>query len=186
MKAPLRLFLVRHGQVAANRELRYIGRRDEPLTELGVKQADRLGQALAPLPIDRVVSSPLVRTTATARWIATACGLEVELEVRLAEQHFGDWEGLSRAEIDQRGEAEILRRFDRDSAVTPPNLASARYEVSMAGRTHRDRIKLRASTIASGVAALRKVAAEVSATSGIPVVSVSPSGSPYPSPRLLA
>ena len=34
----IRLFLVRHGQVSSNRDLRYIGSRDEPLTDLGRRQ----------------------------------------------------------------------------------------------------------------------------------------------------
>ena len=41
----VRLFLVRHGQVSSNRDLRYVGSRDEPLTELGRKQAAALGRA---------------------------------------------------------------------------------------------------------------------------------------------
>ena len=46
MRWPLRLLLVRHGQVASNREMRYVGTRDEPLTELGKQQARSVGEAL--------------------------------------------------------------------------------------------------------------------------------------------
>ena len=44
MRWPLRLFLVRHGQVASNREMRYVGSSDEPLTELGEEQAAAVGE----------------------------------------------------------------------------------------------------------------------------------------------
>ena len=66
----VRLFLVRHGQVSSNRDLRYIGSRDEPLTELGRKQAAALAELMAPLPIAEVRSSPLSRAYDTASAIA--------------------------------------------------------------------------------------------------------------------
>ncbi|HEY4572645.1 MAG TPA: histidine phosphatase family protein [Thermoanaerobaculia bacterium] len=42
---PLRLLLIRHGEVLANREMRYVGARDEPLADSGIAQADRLTAA---------------------------------------------------------------------------------------------------------------------------------------------
>ncbi|MEM1246539.1 MAG: histidine phosphatase family protein [Acidobacteriota bacterium] len=117
-----RVFLVRHGQVAANREFRYVGARDEPLTELGEEQAAALGRSLGPLSLARVVSSPLLRTRQTADEIANAAGIEVEIDERLREQSFGDWEGLTRGEVAESSDAnrELLKRFDRDPSVAPP------------------------------------------------------------------
>lgn len=57
----LRLFLVRHGETASNRELRYVGTRDEPLAPAGERQADCLAAALAGLPFAAVYASPLRR-----------------------------------------------------------------------------------------------------------------------------
>jgi broad specificity phosphatase PhoE len=37
-----RLILARHGETVANREFRYIGRRDDPLSEKGQEQARQL------------------------------------------------------------------------------------------------------------------------------------------------
>ena len=118
----LRLYLVRHGQVEANREFRYVGRRDEALTELGRQQAAQLSEALGNLPLDLLLSSPLSRTAETARPIARRSGLEVSIDERLAEQSFGLWEGLSRDEIKALGSehAERLRDFDRDPRTAPP------------------------------------------------------------------
>ncbi len=117
-----RVFLVRHGQVAGNREFRYVGARDEPLTDVGEAQAAALGASLRAQPIARVVSSPLLRTRATAAAIADAVGATVEVEPRLREQAFGEWEGLTREEVLALGDShgDVLRQFDRDPTTAPP------------------------------------------------------------------
>jgi len=119
MRHPLRLYLVRHGEVAANRSFRYVGADDPPLTEVGESQAALLGVAMAELPVDAVVSSPLARARRTAERIAAAHRLEVALDPRLREQSFGTWEGLSRDEV-SASDPELLARWERDSSVAPP------------------------------------------------------------------
>jgi probable phosphoglycerate mutase len=118
----VRLFLVRHGQVASNRDLRYVGSRDEALTDLGRRQAGALAELLAALPLDAVVSSPLRRALDTAEAIAAASGRAVRVDDRLREQSFGTWEGLSRDEVRGRSavDAEQLLTWERDSKVPPP------------------------------------------------------------------
>ncbi len=118
----LRLFLVRHGESPSNREMRYLGRRDEPLTATGVRQAECLAEALAGLRVAAVHASPLERASATGRRIAEALGLALVTEARLIEQCFGDWEGLTRAEAAARGseEREQLLRWERDPEAAPP------------------------------------------------------------------
>jgi probable phosphoglycerate mutase len=122
--SPLRLLLVRHGQVASNREMRYIGRggSDEPLTEEGAGQADELAAALADLAPSAVLSSPLLRTRQTAERIAGRCGLDVAVEERLAEQSYGLWEGRTQTEVRELGEeqAALLRRCHEDPSCSPP------------------------------------------------------------------
>ncbi len=135
MKRPnLRLYVVRHGQVAANRDFRYIGRRDDVLTELGEEQALRVGEALAEVSAQRLISSPRLRARATAEAIAAASGLEVEVEERLGEQSYGDWEGLTRDEVQGLGDehSRRLATFDADTSVAPPggeSLAAAQRRV---------------------------------------------------------
>jgi broad specificity phosphatase PhoE len=120
MNAPsLRLFLIRHGEVLANREMRYVGARDEPLADSGLAQADRLAAALAPLPVRAVYSSPLARARETARRIAAARAVDLRIEPRLREQSFGEWEGLTRAEVLER-DRERLLRWEADLATPPP------------------------------------------------------------------
>lgn len=115
----LRLLLVRHGEVLSNRELRYVGARDEPLVASGVEQAVRLAAAIAPLPVRAVYSSPLDRARETGRRIAAAREVPLRLEPRLREQSFGDWEGLTRAEVLARDEESLLR-WESDLATAPP------------------------------------------------------------------
>ena len=122
MPPTLRLFLVRHGQVAANRELRYVGRSDESLTELGRQQAENLATAFTGLPISRIISSPLRRATATAEYIARATGVAVVGDDRLREQFFGEWEGLSRQEVKERSAEDRARlgAWEGDPGIAPP------------------------------------------------------------------
>ena len=120
MRPPhLRLLLVRHGEVLSNREMRYVGSRDEPLADSGIQQAERLASALAPLPVKTVYSSPLSRARETGRRIAEARDVPFLLELRLREQSFGEWEGLSRAEV-LASDAERLLRWETDLGTAPP------------------------------------------------------------------
>lgn len=117
-----RLLLVRHGETVANREFRYIGTRDDPLSAHGESQALLLADALAVLPLSAVYSSPLQRAYHTAVPIAEKLGLEARRLDGLRECNFGTWEGLSRAEVLARSEddARRLRAWERDATVAPP------------------------------------------------------------------
>jgi len=95
----VRLVLVRHGEVAANRNYRYLGRRDDALTGVGRRQAEALSRVLSELTVDAVLSSPLRRASETAEIIAGPAGVPVDIEPRLLELDFGDWEGRTRAEV---------------------------------------------------------------------------------------
>jgi broad specificity phosphatase PhoE len=116
----LRLFLVRHGETVSNQEMRYLGRRDEPLAESGLLQAGQLAEALGPLPIRAVYSSPLRRAADTGQRIALALELGLRLEPRLREQCFGEWEGLTRPEVLAGDGREALLRWEADLGLAPP------------------------------------------------------------------
>ena len=120
--ATTRLILVRHGQTEANREFRYIGVRDDALTEHGQAQARELAEALSMLPIVAVYSSPRQRAYHTALPIAARHSLAVQIMDALRECDFGTWEGLSRAEVlaGSTQEVERLHAWERDTAIAPP------------------------------------------------------------------
>ncbi len=119
----LRLFLVRHGEAASNLEMRYLGSRDEPLTERGTWQAAQLAKSLAVLPIAAFYASPLRRAADTALDIARPHGVPVTVDERLREGAFGAWEGLTRAEVFERGgeDAKLLVELERDPERAPPD-----------------------------------------------------------------
>ncbi len=115
----LRLFVVRHGETPFNREMRYLGTADEPLSPTGVGQAERLASSLGPLPLQAVYASPLSRAAETGRRIAEARQVDLRLEPRLREQAFGEWEGLTRSEVLDRDRDRLLR-WEADLGLAPP------------------------------------------------------------------
>ncbi len=106
-----RLYLVRHGETNWNREQRLQGVLDVPLNEAGAAQARRLADRFASFQIACVVSSPLVRASATAAMLADACACPLQLEPRLREVDHGSWSGLTLPEIGRR--FPLLVRDDR-------------------------------------------------------------------------
>ncbi len=98
----LRLLLVRHGETVWNREGRYQGVIDVPLSPEGERQAAALAVQLRSEPLAAVYSSTLRRAYYTAVPIAAAHGLTVIRDPRLNEINQGQWEGLRPAEIVRR------------------------------------------------------------------------------------
>lgn len=101
-KPRTRFVLVRHGQTEHSAEKRYSGSSDPALTELGVKQAAAVAQAVARFgQIDAIVASPAKRTQQTAKACAEALGIdaaEIETVDGFREMDFGVFEGLTREE----------------------------------------------------------------------------------------
>jgi broad specificity phosphatase PhoE len=117
-----RLYLIRHGETLANREYRYIGTRDDPLSALGETQALLLAEALSGLPIAAIYSSPLQRTYQTALPVAARHSLKAQRVDDLRECDFGTWEGLSRAEVLERSpeDSQRLREWEQNTSIAPP------------------------------------------------------------------
>jgi broad specificity phosphatase PhoE len=92
----------RHGRTAWNLEGRFQGQTDVELDETGVAQAKAAAQVLATLRPDAIVSSDLQRAARTAAELATLTGVEVAYDPGLREADLGSWQGLSRAEVDER------------------------------------------------------------------------------------
>jgi broad specificity phosphatase PhoE len=115
------LILVRHGQTVVNRDGGLQGRSDRPLTELGRAQATWAREALAGEGVERIVSSPLPRATETAE-ILTGLGPSVEVDERLVELDYGEWEGRALADV----AAEEWAAWQRDPGFAPPGGESLR------------------------------------------------------------
>jgi probable phosphoglycerate mutase len=93
------VYVVRHGEAEGNREGRFLGQVDPPLTETGIEQARRQGAALKGLGIARVLSSDLVRARTTASIIAEALGIPVESTPALREVSHGVIDGWLASDI---------------------------------------------------------------------------------------
>lgn len=109
----MRLIFIRHGQTEWNRQGRYQGRTDVPLCAAGVVEAHGAGAALRESGASLLLSSPLERARATARIIAARLGaVACQVDDRLIELGFGEWEGLTQTEIKARW-PELLRAWKR-------------------------------------------------------------------------
>ncbi len=105
--------LLRHGDTG---QRSYRGQLDDPLSELGWSQ---LRAAVEGGAWDAVVSSTLQRCASFARELAQARGLPLRLDARLAEYHFGDWQGVPIETLAQE-QGDALGRFWADPVAHPP------------------------------------------------------------------
>jgi broad specificity phosphatase PhoE len=131
------LYYIRHGETDWNVGQRLQGHRDTPLNARGRGQAGACGHILLDLMVRdgrmaadcAYVSSPLIRARETMELIRTAVDLEpdaYDVDRRLIEISFGDWEGLTLPEIAAR-DAEALAARERDKwGFTPPGGESYR------------------------------------------------------------
>ncbi len=116
MAEATRILAIRHGQTAWNADARIQGHTDIALDATGHWQAELLVQALADHELHAIYSSDLTRAHQTAAPLARHKSLPVTLDAGLRERGFGDFEGLSFAQIEQRWpeQAERWRRRDPD------------------------------------------------------------------------
>ena len=100
-----KVILVRHGETDWNKNARFQGQTDVPLSETGKEQAEKVGQRLAGEKISAIYSSDLSRAFETALAISRHHGLKIEKLKALREINFGQWEGMSRQIIlDEHGD----------------------------------------------------------------------------------
>jgi broad specificity phosphatase PhoE len=126
-----RLVIVRHADTAWTVSGQHTGRTDLPLNDDGIAKALGLRERLGAWTFATVWSSPLVRAAETAR----LAGYEPITREDLLEWNYGDYEGLTSAQIRERrpdwdlwrdgcpgGEnaGDVARRADAVIAALPP------------------------------------------------------------------
>ncbi|SPT74664.1 histidine phosphatase family protein [Arcanobacterium haemolyticum] len=114
-----RIILLRHGQTENNSQARIQGTQNTPLNATGREQASQAAAVLAPLGITRIVSSDLDRAVETAAAVSRETGIGVEIDDRLRERGYGEWEGLTSVEI----KAEYPEAWARWRAGEEPGVA---------------------------------------------------------------
>jgi broad specificity phosphatase PhoE len=112
--------LLRHGDTRLSPEHRFSGLSDEPLSADGARQVEAAAQRLASgARIDAIVSSPLQRAAATASMVAEELGLTATSDDDLRETDFGEWEGLTFSEIQDRWPQAVVA-WQHDPHQAPP------------------------------------------------------------------
>jgi len=117
-----RLVVIRHGVTDWNREGRFQGHRDPPLSDSGRHEARLAGARLladSELRPDRIISSTLARAKETAEAIGATLGVPVEPDRRLIEIGQGDWEGRTHAEL-ERSDGDRYRAWRDASGIRQP------------------------------------------------------------------
>jgi len=91
------IYLARHGETAWSLTGQHTGLTDLPLTENGESNARRLGERLKGLSFTKVFASPLQRAYRTCQ--LAGFGPAAEVDPDLVEWDYGQYEGLTSAEI---------------------------------------------------------------------------------------
>jgi 2,3-bisphosphoglycerate-dependent phosphoglycerate mutase len=120
------LVLVRHGESQWNLENRFTGWVDVPLTEKGIEEAKKAGDKLKleKIHFDKAYTSNLQRAQNTLQLILEKLGqtgLAVEKHEALNERHYGDLQGLNKAETAAKFGDEQVKIWRRSYDVPPPN-----------------------------------------------------------------
>jgi 2,3-bisphosphoglycerate-dependent phosphoglycerate mutase len=118
------LVLIRHGQSVWNAANRFTGWTDVELSEKGEIEAADAGIKLADIRFDVVHTSGLIRAQRTADIVMsknTVSGkISTRVDERLNERHYGDLQGLNKAETAEIHGADQVHIWRRSFDVPPP------------------------------------------------------------------
>jgi 2,3-bisphosphoglycerate-dependent phosphoglycerate mutase len=117
------LTLVRHGQSLWNQENRFTGFVDVPLTEQGRNEARLAAKALQGLRFDVAYTSALTRAQETLAILLETLGQRVPVirDAALNERHYGDLQGLNKADAAKEFGEQQVKLWRRSYDVPPPN-----------------------------------------------------------------
>lgn len=121
-----RLFLARHGEVAAPWRERIYGCLDVPLSERGEEQSRLVAALYSGVALDRVVSSGLARADFCASRIVEAAASAGDAptpwvrDPRLREIDRGDWAGWDRPTLEQASPGAWEAFWEADGVFVPP------------------------------------------------------------------
>ncbi len=109
--------LLRHGELEGG--VKYRGRVDDPLTAAGRLEMEGVWDRVKG-GVDLIISSPLSRCHGPASEWAKEAGIKCVSDERIAEMHYGEWEGLTPEEIMMRYPGILERwRADPESVQVP-------------------------------------------------------------------
>jgi len=115
-----RVFIIRHGETEWSLNGRHTGHTDIGLTEHGRELASRLGKFLEPGHFSLVLTSPLTRASETCR--LAGLGERAVADPDLEEWDYGDYEGLTRSEIEDRDPGWVVFRDGCPGGESPEDV----------------------------------------------------------------
>ena len=122
------LILLRHGESTWNRENRFTGWTDVPLTDRGIEEAVAAGRLLAAEGVlPDVAHTSVLERAITTLYLASReldrLWITVHRHWRLNERHYGELQGLDKAETAAQHGEDMVHLWRRSYDVAPPPLA---------------------------------------------------------------
>ena len=125
---------MRHGQSTWNAAGRWQGWSDPPLSPLGRSQSEDAARNLAAMGLTGVACSDLARARTTADLVAGTLGLATPVVDRdLREYDVGDWEGLTRPEIEVGWPEQLVAWREGRLLATPGGETRAHFVARIVG-----------------------------------------------------
>ena len=125
----LNLYLLRHGETSSSRTDQFCGNLDPELTPEGAEMAAQFAAAYRSLSWNAVYVSPMLRTQATASPLCAAIDLPLHLRDGLKEIAYGEWEGLTRDEVQHRFATDYAR-WETEPAWNAPTGGETAVQVA--------------------------------------------------------
>ncbi|MBN1613818.1 MAG: histidine phosphatase family protein [Deltaproteobacteria bacterium] len=122
----MKLILVRHGETLWNRDNRVQGFTDIELSDLGIRQAQRLAESLKDEKIEAIYASTLKRAYHTAEIIDSYHGVGIETDTDLRELNQGDFEGLNFRQLRDQYSDFLKQWISQPGTMVMPNGESLR------------------------------------------------------------
>lgn len=118
----MKLFLIRHGQTDWNIKGKIQGSCDIELNHTGIKQAEELSNKVLEnkYKFSKIYSSPQRRAVKTAEILSKVTNIEYISTEGLEEINFGEWEGLSWAEVKGKYPTEYDEWYINRRYAKPP------------------------------------------------------------------
>ncbi|MDQ7004799.1 MAG: histidine phosphatase family protein [Ghiorsea sp.] len=115
---------LRHGALQGG--VKYRGTLDEPLTKQGHRQMDEVW-AKVNGEVTMIISSPLSRCAHPAGGWAEKNNIPLVVEDRIRELSYGDWEGLTASQIQQKFPHQLEAWREDPTDLTPPQGESMQH-----------------------------------------------------------
>lgn len=123
----MKLYLIRHGETVWNTEKRFQGAMDSPLTELGIRQAKKLGERLKNTHFNAFYSSPAGRAMSTARLVISDRNIKAIPLDEFKEISVGIMEGKKREDFISKYPKEFNDLFTNPKEYDPKAIGGESY-----------------------------------------------------------